>query len=258
MHRFSVFAAALALGAALSLLGPVRAETARTLPKSFEEEHKARPGIATYKKLFEAPHPPDTLNHDLADYVESRSVEVASQLYACDSVQLLDWKNGPRPILDRLIEEEILSGQITDVWRTSVAVDACGRKSLINYIGKIYPDGQTTMEETLRGLTYTSPAIQADMVPLVERMADLTIEAEGRPCPTVYRPLVIDAFVDASTIDGLVHVFGSVMEGTWSESWSVLYCDVIMEVDVTFTAEGGGTKLLIGQGKVISEKGSEL
>jgi len=140
---------------------------------------------------------------------------------------------------DRYVSTEALYNRLRNAWTVTVRHQGCDPAN-VRYMVIEGLDGQMNTIRVNRGVSYAHDSLIGDTLPMVMIAADAKFSQAGVTCGGDAKARLGVIRIEKEEAGLQAAVFGVRYSGSWSEIWPIEKCGYVIDLPVSFTADGDG------------------
>lgn len=210
------------------------------LPEEQAKAWRDSPGYTQERDNFLNVEYRPALSKDFTRRLMKQARRAARRDSGCRRMQAIASDFGGPLNLDRQVERQVLQGELRNAWTYRVDAEGCGRRYRANFVLVEQMDQSLTTLDLLPGNTVAWPSLQSDALPKIALTSLQTVRLNDPECIPSSRDGVIDTRLETPQNAQLTKMFGVVLDGRWSEVWTMSICGRELDLQVAFRADGRG------------------
>lgn len=140
---------------------------------------------------------------------------------------------------ERYVFNEVAWRRLKNAWTVVVRHEGCDKAS-VRYMVIQGIDGRMNTIRVNRGVSYAHDSLIGDTLPMVMIAADTNFSQAGVTCGGDAKARLGVIRIEKEELDLKPAVSGVRYSGSWLEIWPIEKCDYVIEIPVSFTADGDG------------------
>ncbi len=210
------------------------------LPEDQARAWRESPGYSQERENFVNVEYRPTLSNDFTRRLIKQARRAARRDSGCRRMQAMANDFGGPLNLDRQVERQVLQGELRNAWTYWVDAEGCDRRYRANFVLVEQMDQSLTSLDLLPGETLAWPSLQSDALPKIALTSLQAVRLNDPECIPSSRDGVIDTRFENPQNAQLTKMFGVVLNGRWSEVWTMSICGRELDLQVAFRADGRG------------------